>query len=137
MPCRCDDYQPSTYIAAPPSQPNLQHKKELEHEHTLRCKSQSLAHKLGRLLEKNNIAIPATIKKSLDEARSMLTKHKRDELFKDNKALRKEINVLTANAVKIEELGGIVSDVMKKNLKDKKAALQAATGVSDAALLGD
>jgi SUMO ligase MMS21 Smc5/6 complex component len=137
MPCRCDDYEPSTYKAAPDFQPTLQHKKELEHEHTLRCKSQSLAHKLGRLLEKNNISIPAPIKKSLDEARSLLATHKRGELAKDNKSVANEINAMKRHINKIEELGGIVPESMQKKLKDKQTAYKTATGVSDAALLGD
>jgi hypothetical protein len=137
MPCRCDDYEPSTYKAAPDFQPNLQHKKELEHEHTLRCKSQSLAHKLGRLLEKNNISIPAPIKKSLDEARSLLATHKRGELAKDNKSVANEINSMKRHINKIEELGGIVPEAMQKKLKDKQSAYKTATGISDAALLGD
>ena len=137
MPCRCDDYEPSTYKAAPDFQPTLQHKKELEHEHTLRCKSQSLAHKLGRLLEKNNISIPAPIKKSLDEARSLLATHKRGELAKDNKSVANEINSMKRHINKIEELGGIVPESMQKKLKDKQTAYKTATGVSDAALLGD
>jgi hypothetical protein len=131
MPCRCDDYEPSTYQSTP------SYNQQLVHEHTLRCKSQSLAHKLGRLLEKNNIPIPASIKKSLDEARALLTTHKRDELKKDNQAIANEVGNLKSHISKIEALGGIVPDAMKKNLKDKQDQYKKATGLSDQALLGE
>jgi len=129
MPCRCDDYEPGNVSQS--------YNAQLLHEHNLRCKSQSLAHKLGRLLEKNSITIPSSIKKTLDEARTLLAQHKRDELKTDNQKVADEIGALRSHINKIEALGGIVPDSMSKKLKDKQAEYKLAVSVSDADLLGD
>jgi hypothetical protein len=137
MPCRCDDYNPGSY--SPPN-PNIAEVKklqaELEHEHTLRCKSQSLAHKLGKLLEENDISIPKAIKTSLEEARSILLKHKKDELKNDHKKLLSQINKMENNHKAIAGLGGLVKQEELDKVIELREEYKRLTKVSDKELLG-
>ena len=119
MPCRCDGYE---------SGPSDRDK--LEESRMLCCQAQSLAHKLGLLLEYNKLAIPDNVKKVLDKHRKLLAKHKKDELEKDIEKSQRGVIDLESRIKQIKGLGGTPTKetcdalaTAKSNLVDLKNKL--------------
>lgn len=127
MPCRCDDFEPYQY--------NRRDNK-YEYEHTLRCKSQSLIHKLKLFIDKNSLTLPEKLLKGVEEARDLLVKHKREELTIDNQALADEINKLADRIKQIKSLGGLVPTPLLIELEEKKRRYESMVNISDIGLLG-
>lgn len=112
MPCRCDGYEPSQ-----------DHAKKEEERHLMLCQAQSLAHKLGFILEREKVEIPAALKKTLEKHRAILQVHKEAELQKDREEVRHHINNVESKIKQIKGLGGVPTDKTIRELEEAKSEL--------------
>ncbi len=109
MPCRCDGYEPEVYYP-----------KKIEELHEMCCQVQSLAHKLGFILESNGIKIPVEINRKLEKHRDILLKHKEEELKKDIDKAKGEILYMENKIKQIKGLGGVPTDCTLEQLEGLK-----------------
>lgn len=132
MPCRCDGYDvsPAAEVRAKAQ------RKMAAHEHQVRCNAQSLAHKLGKILEAQGIEIPEELNKKLGQHRRSLLSHKKEEREKDIKATEKKLAALRADCHKIVQLGGEPTEAKKEELAGLTAWLQVQKNQTDGELLG-
>lgn len=126
MPCSCDGMDQSTISRL---------ETELEREHVLRCQAQSLAHKLGLLLERAGIPMREDLLDRLDEHRTSLLKHKRAENDVDVAKAQAGLTTLRRRAHDIRRLGGIVSPALEAALQTAERGVESAR-MTDEQLMG-
>ena len=126
MACRCDGYDDDN---------NKKMKNQLEHERNLRCRAQSLAHKLAKRLEELG-DLPAEFAEAVARERALLAAHKADEHAKDISALEASIVALRGQIEQVKMLGGDPSPYQARLLAQKIAKLTAMKAVTEKELLG-
>jgi hypothetical protein len=85
---------------------------QLKQERTLRCRAQSLVHKLAKVLETADY-LPRDVEEGFNKLleavkteRAALLLHKRAEVAKDVEAARAKITSITVQIGQIQQLGG-------------------------------
>lgn len=125
MPCRCDGYDPSENAY-----------KQKQEVMEMCCQAQSIAHKLGQLLEAHELKIPDDLLFKLAQHRRILLNHKKEELQKDIDKARGEVGVIENKIKKILNLGGTPTQTTSEAFRAAEAKLEALRSIDPDTLLG-
>jgi len=127
MPCSCDGYD--GYEAG-------QARKELDHERKLRCRAQSLAHKLAKVMEGHGLVPSGELGAAIRRERASLLEHKRAENQQDIKKAEDAFTRIAQTIEQITKLGGVPGDALLTERDNAKAKVVALSAITDAELLG-
>ena len=126
MPCSCDGMDTHTIGRL---------ESELEREHVLRCQAQSLAHKLGLLLERAGIPMREHLIDRLEEHRASLLKHKREENNADVAKAERALRLIQQRVHDIRRLGGEPSQTLQDEAIEAARVIRD-TRMTDEQLMG-
>ncbi len=128
MPCSCDGYD---------AMDRADMAGKLDNEKKLRCRAQSLVHKLARALEaRGGDGVPVELRDAVERERRELLAHKRAEAEADARKADSDGNKVLGRIVDIQNLGGIPTQKIRDEEKACRDEYQRLKNITDAELLG-